>query len=61
MDELHDRPVEPTSARVYRDPADVRRMARLELALIEIAEHPTGGVGCNPQTFVEIARKALGR
>lgn len=35
------------------------RASKLEEALREIANHPTGGVGCNPQTFVEIARKAL--
>lgn len=36
-----------------------KRMQKLEDALREIANHPTGGVGCNPQTFVETARKAL--
>lgn len=30
-------------------------------ALQTIADHPTGGVGCNPQSFVEIARAALAR
>jgi hypothetical protein len=28
-------------------------------ALREIAEHPTGGVGCNPEGFVRAARAAL--
>jgi len=28
-------------------------------ALEEIANHPTGGVGCNPVSFVETARAAL--
>lgn len=27
-------------------------------ALESIGNHPTGGVGCNPQSFVEIARAA---
>ena len=27
--------------------------------LREIAEHPTGGVGCNPEVFVKAARTAL--
>ena len=27
--------------------------------LREIAEHPTGGVGCNPEGFVSAARAAL--
>lgn len=35
------------------------RIGQLEAALREIATHPTGGIGCNPQSFVEIARKAL--
>ena len=28
-------------------------------ALREIAEHPTGGIGCNPEGFVKAARAAL--
>lgn len=34
-------------------------IARLRAALREIAEHPTGGVGCNPEGFVKAARAAL--
>lgn len=33
--------------------------ARLRDALRKIADSPTGGVGCNPASFVEIARAAL--
>lgn len=32
---------------------------RLRAALRAIAEHPTGGVGCNPEGFVQDARAAL--
>lgn len=28
-------------------------------ALIAIAHHPAGGVGCNPESLIEIARSAL--
>lgn len=36
-----------------------KRIIELEAVLREIATHPTGGVGCNPKTFVEMARKVL--
>ena len=32
---------------------------RLRGALVRIGYHPTGGTGCNPEGFVEIARAAL--
>jgi hypothetical protein len=32
---------------------------RLREVLGEIANHPTGGIGCNPVQFVEAARAAL--
>lgn len=35
------------------------REKALREALEKIANHPTGGVGCNPVVFVEIARKEL--
>ena len=44
---------------IERYRADLKRIAELEAALREIADHPAGGVGCNPQSFVGIARKAL--
>lgn len=34
-------------------------VARLREALDKIAQHPTGGIGCNPVVFVEEARAAL--
>ena len=34
---------------------------RLKQVLESMANHPTGGVGCNPQTFVEAARAALNK
>lgn len=49
-------PVELTF-REAQEAAD--EIERLRSALREITNHPTGGVGCNPQTFVEIASKAL--
>ena len=39
--------------------AQAERVRVLEDALREIADHSTGGVGCNPQSFVEIASAAL--
>lgn len=32
---------------------------RLREALRAMADHPTGGVGCNPEGFVNAARAAL--
>jgi len=37
------------------------RADQIEAALRAIADHPTSGVGCNPGTFVQIARAALER
>ena len=35
------------------------KMCELAKALQKIAQHPTGGVGCNPVVFVKEARAAL--
>lgn len=40
--------------------ATIARANRYEAALRAIANHPTGGVGCNPEQFVEAAKAALG-
>ena len=40
--------------------ATIARANRYEAALRAIAHHPTGGVGCNPEQFVEAAKAALG-
>lgn len=37
------------------------KMLEFAKALKKIAEHPTGGVGCNPVIFVEEARAALAK
>jgi hypothetical protein len=44
-------------ASMLRDMSE--REKALREALEKIANHPTGGVGCNPVVFVEIARKEL--
>jgi len=36
------------------------RLRSMEEALSAIANHPTGGVGCNPEEFVAAAKAALG-
>lgn len=46
--------------RVQLENAELRlENERLRAALREIAENPTGGVGCNPEGFVKKARAAL--
>ena len=39
--------------------AALREAARMREALEKIANHATGGVGCNPAGFVQFARAAL--
>lgn len=40
-------------------PAEQDLLSRYRKALEEIADQPTGGIGCNPKRFVDIARQAL--
>ena len=51
----------PEHVEALMDECDAKnkRIAELEAVLRAIADHPTGGVGCNPETFVKWARIAL--